>query len=128
MERLPTKDLTAKYREVYKKLRPVYSEAVGDKVHFNMPGFKHLIFKGNHRRESKAIINRLVLVPLIIPVILNCKEETEIRIRKELIDGKKVKVTYYSLEAQVGKDSVRVRVVTRKVGELGKRLQRGDVN
>lgn len=85
-----------------------------------MPGFKHLIFKGNHRRESAAIFNRLVLIPLIAPVIHNCAEEKEIRIRKELIDDKKVSVTYYALEAHVGRDSVRVRVVTRKVGSKGK--------
>ncbi len=104
---------------MYKSLKPVHSEAIGEKVYFNMPGFKHLIFKAQHRRETKVILNRLVLIPLIKPVIYNCKEEVEIRIRKEIIDGKKVKVTYYALEAHVGKDSVRVRVVTRKVGEKG---------
>jgi len=71
-------------------------------------------------KKEKAILNRLVLVPLIAPVIHNCSEEVEIRIRKEIIDGKKVRVTYYALEAHVGKESVRVRVVTRKVGEKGK--------
>ena len=120
MERLPTKDLIAKYRGEYKKLKPIHSEAIGEKVHFNMPGFKHLIFKGKHRRETATIFNRLVLVPLIAPVIHNCSEEVEIRIRNEVVDGKKVKVTYYALEAHVGKDSVRVRVVTRKVGKEGK--------
>jgi hypothetical protein len=120
MERLPTKDLIAKYRGEYKKLKPIHSKAIGEKVYFNMPGFKHLIFKGKHRRESAAIFNRLVLVPLIAPVIHNCTEEVEIRIRKENVDGKKVKVTYYALEAHVGKDSVRVRVITRKVGKDGK--------
>lgn len=120
MERLPTKDMIAKYRGEYKKLKPIHSKAIGEKVYFNMPGFKHLIFKGKHRRETATIFNRLVLVPLIAPVIHNCSEEIEIRIRNEVIDGKKVKVTYYALEAHVGKDSVRVRVVTRKVGKDGK--------
>lgn len=120
MERLPTEALIAKYRAEYVKLKPVHSKAIGDKVYFNMPGFKHLIFKGKHRRETRAIFNRLVLVPLIAPVIHNCDEETEVRTRREIIDGKKVKVTYYALEAHVGKDSVRVRVVTRKVGAKGK--------
>lgn len=120
MERLPTKDLIAKYRMEYKKLKPIHSRAIGEKVYFNMPGFKHLIFKGKHRRETAAIFNRLVLIPLIAPVIHNCNEEVEIRIRNEIVDGKKAKVTYYALEAHVGKDSVRVRVVTRKVGEKGK--------
>lgn len=120
MEHIPTKDLIMKYRAEYKKLKPVYSEAIGEKVHFNMPGFKHLIFKGKHRRQTTVIFNRLVLIPLIVPVIRNCPEEVEIRIRNEAVDGKKTKVTYYALEARVGKDSVRVRVVTRKVGERGK--------
>jgi hypothetical protein len=84
-----------------------------------MPGFKHLIFKGNHRRDTRTILNRLVLIPLIAPVIHNCDEEVEIRIRRESINGKKVRVTYYALEAHVGKESVRVRVITRKVGEKG---------
>jgi hypothetical protein len=120
MERLPTKDLITKYRAEYRKLQPVFSPAIKEKVYFNMPGFKHLIFKGKHRRETAAIFNRLVLVPLIAPVIHNCSEEVEIRIRKETIDGGKVSVTYYALEAHVGKDSVRVRVITRKVGTDGK--------
>ncbi len=100
-------------------LRPIESKAIGAKVHFNMPGFKHLVFKGQHRRETAAIFNRLVLVPLIAPVIHNCDEVLETRIRKEVIDGKKIEVTYHALEARVGKDSVRVRVVTRKVGDKG---------
>lgn len=120
MERLPTKDLIAKYRAEYAKLKPIQSKAIGDKVYFNMFGFKHLIFKGKHRRDTKAVFNRLVLVPLIAPVIHNCDEEVEIRVRREVIKGIKVKVTYYALEAHVGKDSVRVRVVTRKVGEKGR--------
>lgn len=120
VERLPTRELISKYRAEYKKLRPTYSKAIGDKVYFNMPGFKHLIFKGNHRRETADIFNRLVLIPLIAPVIHNCDEEKEIRIRNETVDGKKARVTYYALEAHVGKESVRVRVITRKVGEKGK--------
>ena len=85
-----------------------------------MAGFKHLIFKGKHRRETKTVVNRLVLVPLIFPVINNCEEEIEIRIRREIIDGKKIKVTYFALESYVGKDNTRVRVITRRVGKDGK--------
>ena len=108
------------YKARYKKLSPTYSKAIGDKVYFNMFGFKHLIFKGKRRRDNKTIMNRLVLIPLIIPVIRNCDEEIEIRTRRETIDGKRVRVTYYALEALVGKSSARVKVVTRKVGEKGK--------
>ena len=113
-------EVIEKYRVEYKKLSPVYSKAIGEKVYFNMFGFKHLIFKGKRRRDNKTIMNRLVLIPLILPVIHNCDEEVEIRVRREVVDGKKVKVTYYALEALVGKSSARVRVVTRKVGSEGK--------
>ena len=119
-KRITTKELVAKYRGSYNRIKPVKSPAIKDTVYFNMYGFKHLVFKGKHRRESKAIFNRLVLVPLIVPVIHNCDEAQEIRIRKEIIRGKKVGVTYHALEAHVGKDSVRVRVITRKVGKKGK--------
>ncbi len=120
MDRLPMKEIIEKYRVEYKKLSPTYSRAIDEKVHFNMFGFKHLIFKGKRRRDNKTIMNRLVLIPLILPVIHNCEEEVEIRTRREVIDGKRVRVTYYALEAHVGKSSARVRVVTRKVGEKGK--------
>lgn len=119
-DQIPTAELIAKYRALYQLLRPIHSGAIGEKVYFNMPGFKHLIFKGKHRRDNKSIYNRLVLIPLVAPVIHNCTEVVEIRIRKENIDGKRVEVTYHALEARVGKDSARVRVVTRKVGKAGK--------
>jgi hypothetical protein len=120
MDKVTTSEYIGKYKAMYLSLKPIHSVAIGEKIYFNMAGFKHLVFKGKHRRETKAILNRLVLIPLIAPVIHNCKEEVEIRIRKEQIDNKKTKVTYYALEAHVGKDGVRVRVVTRKVGERGK--------
>jgi len=120
MERLSISEIVLKYRAEYRCLRSVHSKAIGDKVYFNMFGFKHLMFKGKHRRENKAILNRLILIPLIVPVAKNCEREVEIRQRYETIRGKEVRVTYYALEAKVGKDAVRVRVVTRKVGERGR--------
>lgn len=117
---MSTKSLVEKYRAKYERIKPTYSRAIGEKVFFNVFGFKHLIFKGKHRREAKVIFDRLVLVPLIVPVINKCEEEIEIRIRRETIEGKKTKVTYYALESYVGKENVRVRVVTRKIGENGK--------
>jgi hypothetical protein len=120
MEKLPIEDIIKKYRVEYSCLRSVYSRAIGEKVYFNMFGFKHLIFKGKHRRENKTLFNRLILIPLIVPVIKNCNREMEIRQRYEVIRGKEVRVTYYALESKVGKGAVRVRVVTRKVGDKGK--------
>ena len=120
LKKIKTKNFIDKYKTEYVKLSPVFSKAIGDTVYFNMSGFKHLIFKGRRRRENAAIFNRLVLVPLIAPVIHNCSKEKEIRVREEMINNKIIRVTYYSLEARVGRDRVRVRVVTRKLGSLGK--------
>jgi len=119
-EEIPISDIIKKYRTVYNSLRPVNSKAIGDRVYFNMFGFKHLIFKGKHRRQNKAIFDRLILIPLIVPVIKNCERETEMRQRYEMVKGKEVKATYYALEAKVGKDAARVKVVTRKVGTRGR--------
>jgi|SRR3989344_5044238 len=118
--RLKTGEIIKKYRVQFFALRPVRSQAVGETVYFNARGFKHLVFKGKHRRPSAAIVNRLVLIPLVAPTIRNCDEVVETRIRKEIIDGKKVQVTYQALEAHVGKDSIKVKVVVRKVGTRGK--------
>ena len=121
MHRHPrTKKLIDKHKQQYVRLKAVKCAVIGDYVYFNMFGFKHLIFKGKHRRDTTAIFNRLVLIPLIVPTIKNCDEILETRIRKEIIDGKKVVVTYHALESHVGQDSVRVRVVVRKVGDRGK--------
>lgn len=114
------KKTIAKYQTVYQNITPVFSPAIGDRVYFNQRGFKHLIFKGKHRRDNKTIHDRLVLIPLIVPVIKQCEEEVEIRIRRENIAGDRIKVIYYALEAHVGNDKSRIRVVTRKIGKKGK--------
>lgn len=115
-----TEEMIIYYRSIYSGISPIYSKAIQDTIYFSMSGFKHLVYKGKHRRTNAALRGRLVLIPLIIPVIKECKEEQEIRIRRERIDGKNVRVTYYALEAHVGKANALVRVVTRKVGEEGK--------
>lgn len=108
------------YQRIYKQFQPVFSPAIGEPVYFNQYGFKHLIFKGRHRRSNKIIYERLRLVPLITLVIQQCDEEIELRIRREYINGKPIKVTYYALESKLGVGGARVRVVTRKVGKNGK--------
>ena len=118
--KLEISQIIKKYESMYKRFTSIKSPAIGEDVNFNMYGFKHLIFKGKHRRKNSVIYSRMILIPLIKPVIENCEEEVEIRIRRENIKGKRVRVTYYALEARVGESSARVRVVTKKVGEKGK--------
>jgi hypothetical protein len=114
-----TGNFIKKYKAQFNRLKTVKCAVIGEKVHFNMVGFKHLIYKGQHRRPTKVIFNRLVLIPLIIPTLKNASEILETRIRKETIDGKKIEVTYHALEAKVGQKSVHIRVVVRKVGQKG---------
>jgi len=111
----------AKYRTEHKTFNPAYSPALKGKINFNSDGFSHLIFKGGKKRTGKIVMNRLPLLPLTVPVIKNCPKVLEKRVREEKIKGieGEVKVTYYSLEAIVGKSSTRVRVVIRKVGTNG---------
>lgn len=112
-------DFVDKYREIYKKNRAVLSPALKQEIHFNSEGFNHLLFKGGKKRTDRVVANRLPLIPLAIPVIKNCKKTLEIRSRQETIKGQAVNVKYYSLEANVGKSSTRVRVVIRKIGKNG---------
>ena len=117
---IPINMIISKYEKSYKRFTPIYSQAINEEIYFNMAGFKHLIFKGKHRRPNKVIYSRMVLIPLIKPVIHNCQKETEIRQAIETIKGKELPVTYYALEARVGKSSTRVRVVIKKIGKNGK--------
>ncbi|MBR0372850.1 hypothetical protein IJH72_02850 [Candidatus Saccharibacteria bacterium] len=111
---IPINQIIKKYEKTYKRLTPIKSPAINEDIYFNMPGFKHLIFKNKHRRPNKVIYSRMVLIPLIKPVICNCQKPVEKRILTEKIEGKTIKVTYYALEARVGKSSTRVRVVVKK--------------
>ncbi|PID33303.1 hypothetical protein CR969_01475 [Candidatus Saccharibacteria bacterium] len=36
MNRVPIKDLIAKYKQEYELISPVYSKPIGEEVHFNM--------------------------------------------------------------------------------------------
>jgi hypothetical protein len=108
-----------RYREIYKKNRPVTSPALKQEIYFNSEGFNHLLFKNGKKRTDKTIMNRLPLIPLAVPVIKNCKETAEVRSRKEKIKGNAVSVKYYALEANVGKSNTRVRVIIRKIGQKG---------
>ena len=119
-DELTISQIIDKYKSSYRHLKPVYSPALGETIQFNMSGFKHLIFKGKHRRPNKIIYSRMVLIPLIKPVIRNCNKITEIRSGIEDVKGKKLKVKYCALEARVGKSSTRVRVVVKKIGKNGK--------
>lgn len=117
---LPISQIINKYKTSYKKFTPIYSPAIKDEVYFNMPGFKHLIFKNGHRRPNKVIYSRMVLIPLIKPVIHVCDKVIETRTSTEIVKGKPTQATFLALEARVGKSATRVRVIVKKIGNKGK--------
>ena len=112
-------EIINKYKTTYQKLQPIYSPALNERIHFNMAGFKHLIFKNRHRRKNSVIYTRMVLIPLIKPTIRKSETVAETRNRIEIIKGKETKVTYKALEAKVGKNSTKIKVIVKKVGNKG---------
>ncbi len=118
-KQIPINKLIQDYKEKYSQINPIMSPALKQKVYFNMAGFKHLIFKGPRRRSNRDIINRLTLIPLIPPVIKNANHITETRVSYKLVRGKSMRITFYSIEAGVGKSNVIVKIVVRKIGEKG---------
>lgn len=114
------KSLLEKRRSEYKVYKPIYCRCLEQCVVFNSSGFNHLRFKVNGlpRNQSEQMY-KLGLLPLVRPVIYSSKniekyERRFISVRKSVI----VKtVDYWSLVATVGKNSVTVRVILRKVGD-----------
>jgi len=109
-----------KYKIIYQGYQPTFSPALNDYIYFNMSGFKHLIFKNGHRRKNNVIYTRMVLIPLIRPVIRKSKKVTETRTRIETTKNKDINVTYKALEAKVGKKGTRIKIVIKKSGKNGK--------
>ena len=110
MTALPINTFIENWRVFYSNLEPTLSPALNTQISFNSQGFNHLLFKKKVKRTDKVIFNRLPLLPLIVPVIKNCSEIKEVRTRKENIKGKEKEVSFFSLEANVGRGSPRVRV------------------
>jgi len=119
MQKESMKEYIARYRKEYNKIVQIKCSALSSSVKFSSVGFKHLIFKGSHRRTNRVIKNRLKLIPLAVPVLKNSFEITETRIKKETHYGAVKEVKYEALEAVVSKSRVRVRVVVRTIGKSG---------
>ena len=95
---------------------------LGSYVNFNSIGFRHLQYKsGGARRNSKEIIYKLKLLPLVAPVVKNATHIFEERIVYVKMSRKKnssyQKAIAYALTAKVGKNkSINVKVIILKIG------------
>lgn len=110
-------------RERYDSITsPLYCRCLNQKIYFNARGFHHLIYDGSGKaRNTNAVQSRLVLIPLIVPVLQNATDSTyEIRFTRKnrKKDSPSVKVEMWGLVAKVGKNNpTTVKVILRRENE-----------
>lgn len=115
-------DLLEKRRNDYRTWVPVYCQAVRECIFFNTQGFNHLRFKiDNTPRKPQEAMYKLGLLPLVRPAIHLATVVEKYERRLAPIGGSRRKVfkemEYWAIEAIVGKQNTRVRIVLRrKVG------------
>lgn len=118
------KKLTAlrnKSKTHYFNLSQVYCPALKANVTFNSDGFYHMLFKSNREKRTVAVQHsRLVLVPLLKPVLMKAKTIKETRVIEVKIAGVTKVQTCYALIEYVGNGhDAKVKVVVRKTGSGG---------
>lgn len=108
-------------KERYSKLGEIYCYPLKNHVKFNSDGFYHMLFKSSREKRTVAQQHaRLVLVPLIKPVLYNAKRIHETRIDEVYVNGVKKTRTCYSFIEYVGENQdVKVKVVVRKIENGG---------
>ena len=109
-------------RTEYKTWKPIYCRAVDDYVFFNEQGFTHLLRKINgRRRKPKEIMYKVGLLPLVRPAIYASTRVEKHKLRISPIRSqyrKRVKETdYWSIEAIVGKQNVKIRIILRRTAQ-----------
>jgi len=115
------KELTKKRKKEYIKIKKIYCSCLQEYIYFNAKGFHHLKHGVTGRKRiTKEQIYKLQLMPLVIPVIKKAKKINEHKWKKVKINRKKKstkkKVEYWSLVEIVGRKSIKIKVILRKVG------------
>lgn len=115
------KESKKKYKEMYFKLDSVYCSVLKAHVKFNSDGFYHMLFKTSREKRTVAgQYNRLILIPLLKPVLHNAKRIHETRIDEVKIRSVKKTRTCYALIEYVGDElDAKVKVVVRQIGTGG---------
>ena len=87
----------------------MYCPCLKADVVFNSKGFNHVRFDGNGKeRLIEKQMERLNLLPLVVPVIQQAKHVSEYR------QSKNRNMEYWALQGLVGKNRICVRVVLTK--------------
>jgi hypothetical protein len=109
-------------KKQYKAIKtPVFCSCLNRPINITSSGFTHLLRKGNGKpRNIAEIKHKTRLIPLIVPVI---KHATDASYEKRPVrkNSKKnapiVQAEYLGLEANVGKNPIKVRVIIRRIGD-----------
>lgn len=114
-------ELKSKARDRYDKLGEIYCRPLKAHVKFNADGYYHMLFKSN--REKRTVTeqhSRLVLIPLIKPVLYKANKIHETRIDTVKIRSVSKTLTCFSFIEYVGENSdVKIKVVVRQTGTSG---------
>lgn len=115
-------DFIDEARRKYRAIRsPVRCSCLNQQVHFNADGFNHLIFTGLGKpRPLKEIRFKTRLIPLIVPVLCNADNASYEKrmVKKDRKKGSSLVIAeFWGMEANVGKSSIPVRVIVRRVGD-----------
>lgn len=114
--------LTTSARVTYDAIGKAYCPFLKEDVIFNARGFHHLNYNSDGTaRDVVERIHKLLLVPLVVPVIKNATaiaQERDIKIRESRKKAAPIKdAKTYSLVALVGrKNPIEVRVILMRIG------------
>jgi hypothetical protein len=112
--------LKKRMREKYQSLySPIHCKCLNQKINLNSHGFHHLLYNGSGRARSiRETRSRLVLIPLIIPVLRlateSSYEKRTVRKSRKHKD-RAIVVEMWGLEAEVGRiRKSRIKVIIRR--------------
>lgn len=113
-------------REFYISIRPILSQALGERVYFTAEGFNHIIFKNARReRERPSQIMRFKMLHRAAQLIeLSATyQEYEETIREFQVKSRKKRVRkskpvrYWGIIAII--NGMKIKVILRKIGDNG---------
>jgi hypothetical protein len=113
-----------KFRAIYFAQKNIYNPYFKQQIALNSDGFHHLQFSARKERNKKEQLLKFSLLPLAFIVIKNSGTIQEYRkgfigVGKRGKDGllKTKNVEYWAFEAIIGKSSIKIRVILRRIGD-----------
>ena len=122
VDKASLKLLWVKARQTYNNIKsPAWCKCLHRRINFNAQGFHHLLYDGlGHERSPSEQQHKLLLIPLIVPVLAVAPDATYKKV-EERINRKKnspiKEIEYWGLTALVGRNrDVKVKVILKRAG------------